>query len=139
MRQQKTGTALSIPMHPELMRALALVPRTNLTFLMTDHGRPFSAAGFTNWFRRQCNAAGLPQCSAHGLRKAAATRLGDAGCTVHHIMAVTGHKSLSEVARYTESANQERLARQALQVQLGAEREQNCPATPILLDKMASK
>jgi integrase len=139
VRQQKTGTALSIPMHPELMRALALVPRTNLTFLMTERGRPFAGGGFSNWFRRQCNAAGLPQCSAHGLRKAAATRLGDAGCSAHQIMAITGHKSLSEVARYTEAADQARLARQALQAQLGAEREQNCPALPTLLDKTASK
>src|ERR1035437_1217239 len=71
VRQEKTGTALMIPLHPDLKLALASVPRTNMTFLMTEKGAPFTPAGFGNWFRDQCNAAGLPQCSAHGLRKAA--------------------------------------------------------------------
>jgi Phage integrase family len=39
----------------------------------------------------------VPQCSAHGLRKAAATRLANAGCSSDQIRAITGHRSLSEV------------------------------------------
>jgi integrase len=46
VRQQKTGRALAIPMHPELARALAAAPKTNMTFLVTEHGASFSAAGF---------------------------------------------------------------------------------------------
>ena len=30
------------------------------TFLMTAFGRPFTVAGFGNWFRKCCNEAGLP-------------------------------------------------------------------------------
>ena len=71
------------------------------------------------------NEAGLPQCSAHGLRKAAATRLANAGCSTDQIKAITGHKALSEVARHTKAADQQRLARQALSIQLGAEQEQD--------------
>jgi integrase len=37
----------------------------------------------------------------HGLRKAAARPLAEAGCTTHEIAAITGHKTLSEVERYT--------------------------------------
>jgi integrase len=114
LRQQKTGASLVIPIHPELMRVLVATPRANLTFLVTEFGKPFTAAGFGNWFRERCNEAGLPQCSAHGLRKCAATRLAEAGCSAHEIMAITGHKSLSQVAPYTRSADQVRLARQAL-------------------------
>jgi integrase len=121
VRQEKTATPLMLPLHPELSAVLASIPRTNLTFLVTEYGAPFTAGGFGNWFRDQCNAAGLPQCTFHGLRKAAATRLADAGCTTHEIAAVTGHKSLREVERYTKAANQLRLAQQALQVQLKAE------------------
>jgi len=66
VRQEKTDTPLLIPMHPELIRALASVPRTNLTFLMTERGASFTAAGFGNWFRDRCDEAGLPQCSAQG-------------------------------------------------------------------------
>jgi hypothetical protein len=45
----------------------------DLTFLVTKHGKPFTANGFGNWFRDRCDEARLPQCSAHGLRKAGAT------------------------------------------------------------------
>jgi integrase len=139
MRQEKTGTALMIPLHPDLKLALASVPRTNMTFLMTEKGAPFTPAGFGNWFRDQCNAAGLPQCSAHGLRKAAATRLANAGCSTDQIKAITGHRSLAEVAHYTRAADQQRLARQALGIQLGAEEEQKLSNLPTRLDKIGSK
>jgi hypothetical protein len=62
--------------------------------------------------------AGLPErCKAHGLRKAAARRLGEAGCSASEIAAITGHKTLAEVERYMRAADQERLARQAIQRQ----------------------
>lgn len=41
---------------------------------VTTHGKPFTAAGFGNWFRDRCNEAELTHCSAHGVRKAAAAR-----------------------------------------------------------------
>jgi integrase len=127
VRQEKTDSPILIPVHPELAHALASVPRTNLTFLITERGRPFTSASFGNWFRKRCNEAGLPQCSAHGLRKCAATRLADAGCSLHRIMAVTGHKSMSSVAPYTKRADQARLAREAFETQIRAERERNLP------------
>ena len=139
VRQEKTGTALMIPLHPDLKLALASVPRTNMTFLMTEKGAPFTPAGFGNWFRDQCNAAGLPQCSAHGLRKAEATRLANVGCSTDQIKAITGHRSLAEVAHYTRAADQQRLARQALGIQLGAEEEQKLSNLPTRLDKIGSK
>lgn len=71
-------------------------------------------AGFGNWFRDACDDAGLKNRSAHGLRKAAARRLAEAACTTKQIAAITGHKTLSEVERYTASADQERMAREAI-------------------------
>src|SRR5262249_11148250 len=108
------------------------------TFLVTERGAPFTSAGFGNWFRERCNEAGLSQCSAHGLRKAAATRLANAGCSTDQIKAITGHKSLSEVARYTRAADQQRLARQAMNT-LRAEQEQKLSNRPTRLDKAGSK
>ena len=139
VRQEKTGASLVIPVHPELARALASVPRMNLTFLMTERGAPFTSAGFGNWFREQCNLAGLPQCSAHGLRKAAATRLSNAGCSTDQIRAITGHRSPSEVARYTRAADQMRLAQQAMNKLLGADGEQELSNLTTRLDKTGSK
>ncbi len=95
---------------PDLQAIIDATPSEHLTFLTTAFGKPFTAAGFGNWFREQCNEAGLPHCSAHGLRKAAARRLAEAGCTAHEIAAITGHASLREVQRYTKAADQTRLA-----------------------------
>jgi integrase len=113
-RRQKTGTPVDIPILPELGIAIDAMPKAeHLTFLVTEHGKPFTPAGFGNWFRDQCDAVGLHDLSAHGLRKAGATRLADAGATDHEIMAWGGWTSLKEVQRYTKAANRKRLALQA--------------------------
>src|SRR5262245_13176819 len=115
VRQQKTGAELAIPVHPDLAAIIAETPVDHLTFLTTQFGQSFKTAGFGNWFREQCDVAGLKHCSAHGLRKAAARRLAEAGCTEHEIAAITGHASLREVARYTKAADQKRLAAAAME------------------------
>jgi len=115
IRQQKTGAELAIPVHPDLAAIVAETPADHLTFLTTQFGQSFKTAGFGNWFREQCDVAGLKHCSAHGLRKAAARRFAEAGCTEHEIAAITGHASLREVARYTKAADQKRLAAAAME------------------------
>jgi len=125
VQQQKTGKVLLLPLHPELKAMLATLPRTNMTFIVSERGAPFEAQGLGEWFKKKCKLAGLPHCSAHGLRKAAATRLANAGCSVNEIAAITGHASLREIAHYTAKADQGRLARQALNRQLGSEGEQD--------------
>ncbi|HTE77499.1 MAG TPA: tyrosine-type recombinase/integrase [Xanthobacteraceae bacterium] len=113
VRQQKTGAPLQIPIREELQRALGTTAGEHLTFLVNKNGKPYTASGFGDWFRRRCDEAELPQCSAHGLRHTACTRLANDGRTTHQIAAISGHKSLSLVERYTKAADQERLARQA--------------------------
>jgi integrase len=103
IRQKKTGAVVEIPVIPELRTILDASPSNHLTFLVASGSKPFTAAGFGNWFREVCNQAGLSQCAAHGLRKAASRRLAEVGCTAHQIMAITGHKTLREVTRYTEA------------------------------------
>ena len=107
---------MDIPVLDELREAIDAMPRTDahLTFLVTEFGKPFTAAGFGNWFRDQCNAAGLPKnLSFHGLRKAGATRFAEADCNDHEIMAWGGWTSLREVQRYTRGVNRKQLAMQA--------------------------
>lgn len=115
---QKKGSEpveLIIPLHPQLKAVLDALPRDNLTFVLTEWGKPFSAAGFTHWFSAAAEAAGLPAGSTpHGLRKAGSRRLAEAGCTPHELQSMTGHKSLAEVERYTRSAEQAKLARSAM-------------------------
>ena len=115
VRQQKTGTVLAIPLQPSLRDVIDATPSDHLTFLTTSAGKPFTAGGFTNWFRDMCNEAGLPKgTSAHGLRKAACRRLAEAGCSAKEIAAISGHVSLREIERYTKSADQKRMARSAI-------------------------
>jgi len=81
----------------------------------TRFGRSYRENNFSDQFRAWCEDADLPQrCIFHGLRKAAAHRLVEAGCTAHEIAAITGHASLREVERYTRAVDQMRLAKSAL-------------------------
>jgi integrase len=110
-----TGIELAIPIHPMLRRIIDATPSGHLTFVVTEFEKPFAVAGFGNWFRDQCDMANLHHCSFHGLRKAASVRLAEAGCTPHEIAAITGHASLKEIVRYTNTADRRRLARSAME------------------------
>lgn len=118
--QQKTSAKLVITLHPDLCRALAMAKREHVSILTTAYGQPFSLKGFGNMISDAIQAAKLPpRCKAHGLRKAAARRLAEAGCTASEIASITGHKTLAEVERYTRMADQERMARTAIGKQSG--------------------
>lgn len=113
--QQKTHARLSIPLHAELRKVLAVAPSDHVAILTTRPGASFTVAGFSNFLHDAVKAAGLPDdCRPHGLRKAAGRRLAEAGCTSHEIMAILGHKSLAEAERYTRAASQELLAESAI-------------------------
>lgn len=114
VKQQKTGMELEIPIHPALEEILAATATGDLVFLVNDWGIPFASPdALSNKFRDWCDAADLPQCSMHGLRKSACRRLAEAGCTAPQIMAISGHTSLAVAQGYIRAADQKRLARQA--------------------------
>lgn len=110
--RERRPVHLEIPIRPELKTVLDASPTGDLVYLVTEFNQPFSDNGFGNWFRDRCIEAGVPG-RAHGLRKACATRLADNGATPHEIMAITGHKTMKEVLRYTQAADQKRLAESA--------------------------
>jgi integrase len=108
---------LLIPIHPALDRALKAGPVGPVVgmqqHLITDaRGRPLR--GLSALIVAAVKRAGLPpRCVAHGLRKAALRRLAEHGSTTKEIAAVSGHRSLAEIERYTARADQARLARAA--------------------------
>lgn len=115
VRQQKTGERLVLPIHAALAAELAHVPADQLTFLLTIRAKPHTPAGFYQAFIDWCAAAGLPKgLSPHGLRKATCRRLAEAGCSPHLIMAISGHRTLAEVERYTRAVEQEQMAATAM-------------------------
>src|SRR5690606_13029315 len=103
-RERKPIT-LDLPIIPELQRVIDASKCGTETFLLNALNKPFTAAGFGNWFHDRCLEAEVPG-RAHGLRKAAATRLAELGCSEHEIMAITGHTTSKEVMRYTKAARQ---------------------------------
>jgi integrase len=114
--QQKTKAAVALPITAALAEIInASAPPEHLTFLISEGGRSFSTGYFSKWFRDQCKAIGLTGLSAHGLRKAACRRMAEAGCSANEIAAISGHVTLTEVARYTKAADQARMARRAIE------------------------
>lgn len=104
----------AIPILPELQEVIDATPSGHMTYLVTEFGKPFTAPGFGNKFRDWCNQAGLPHCSAHGLRKAGATLAADNGATEHQLMAIYGWASPKQAALYTKRANRRKLAGDAM-------------------------
>jgi integrase len=101
---------LEIPILPALEAILAASPCGDLTWLVTEFGRGFSASGFGNKFREWCDEANLHHCSAHGLRKAGATLAAENGATPHMLKAIWGWSTLKQAEHYTKTADQKRLA-----------------------------
>jgi enterobacteria phage integrase len=74
--RSKTGVRIDIDLHDELRRALEHAARDHVTIVNTAFGRPFTAAGFSQFMRKAIKAAGLPiDCKPHGLRKTLGRRL----------------------------------------------------------------
>jgi integrase len=113
LTQQKNGVAVIIPLSAPLAATLSEVT-DRLIFLQSSHGKPFTAAGFGNWFHARCQEAGLPGNSAHGLRKLIATRLAEAGCGENTISAILGWSNNKQASLYTKAANKERMARDGM-------------------------
>jgi integrase len=78
--------------------------------------RAFDPVYFGAWFADAIDATKLPDdCVLHGLRKTAAQRLADAGCTTEEIKAVTGHTTNRMVDRYVKTANNKKRASAAIE------------------------
>lgn len=110
LRTAKTGETVSIPVLPPLAASLAAGPTGDLAFIVGERGNPMTKESFGNWFRKVCTATGLPHCSAHGLRKAGATRAAEAGATVPQLEAMFGWRGGGMASLYTRKANRKALA-----------------------------
>lgn len=102
-----------LAIHPELRAVLDQHKSTNLTYLTTEYGKPFSAKGFGAWFKKHCVKAGLGHCTAHGIRKGSATIAADRGANEFQIMSIGGWANPKEAATYTRQANRKKLAGEA--------------------------
>src|SRR4029077_14552861 len=87
---------------PVWPRGHARAPRS--VYLLSDCGGVVKA-------KQWATEAGLPaRCRLHGLKKGGMRRLAKDGNTAHELMAISGHKTLTEVQRYTADADRKLLA-----------------------------
>jgi integrase len=78
-------------------------------------GRPIKRATLTLFMRKAVELAGMPRrCVPHGLRKAIMRRLAETGSSAKEIAAISGHRTLKEIERYTAAADQAKLSKAAM-------------------------
>lgn len=111
----KTKGTVWLPAAPQLIEAIEATTVTGReTYLVTDYGKPFTKAGLGNKMRQWCDEAGLPHCSAHGLRKATTRRGAEQSASDRELMGLGGWSTPKQVGTYTAAVEQKRMARQAM-------------------------
>ena len=130
-----TGQEVDLPILPELAEELAQLPPDQMMVLAHGtQGKEYTPESFGNWFRERCVEAGLPHCTAHGLRKAGARRLAEHGATEFEIMSFLAHAGAREASGYVAAANRARLTSSGI-AKLGADPEQILSNPSERLDK----
>jgi integrase len=118
----KTGSApVDLPVAPQLLTTLRSLKVQGASYLLTDFGKPFAYGGLGNRVRKWCADAGLENRSAHGVRKAMAELLAEAGCTQHQIMAIMSHTQAKTSEIYTKGAQRRIMAESAMAQVAGLE------------------
>lgn len=116
-----------IPILPVLAQTLTAGPIAPNTYICGANGKPLTKESFGNLFRDACQQAGINK-SAHGLRKAGATRAAENGATVAELEAIFGWRGGGMAALYTRTADRKRLATQAMTKLMRASDENNSAA-----------
>ena len=111
-KTQKTRSMVTVELPDYLIDLIGRTKTGDLHFIVTSHGKPFSKAGFGNWFGSAAREAGVKK-NAHGLRKLAATIAADEGATSHELMAQFGWASPKQAEVYTRGADRERLGKRS--------------------------
>ncbi|WP_246252467.1 tyrosine-type recombinase/integrase [Allomesorhizobium camelthorni] len=104
---------VELPLLPELEEELNATPVDQMIFLVNEYGSPFSGNGLGNKMRQWCDEAGLPHCSAHGLRKAGATIAAENGATHEQLKAIYGWTTYQQPDLYIRKARRRKVAKAA--------------------------
>jgi len=130
VKQQKTGTSLRVPLHPELRAIIDATPSGQLTFLISEKGKPFASANsFGQIMKGWARESGLVGVPVHGLRKACCRRLAEAGCTAPEIMAISGHSRWQSASDMSETLSRNVWPRELWRRSFG-ERTYDVPLLP---------
>ena len=105
---------VTIPILPELQRSLDATALGSITWFASLTGDPMAKESVGNFFKDCCVAAGIPDKSGHGVRKAAATEAADNEATHAQLNAIFGWTGHQMATLYTESANRKKLGAAAI-------------------------
>ena len=124
-----------MPVLTPLRQALAAGPKglpEQLAFITLRRGANVCKEHLGAWFSEAAERAGLVDCTAHGIRKAAARRLAEAGATVNQLMAIFGWTRPDMAIKYTREASKKHMAAEAIGGLVRAETENVYSLTAIL-------
>jgi len=96
LRDTKNGTRRDVPLSPRALDVLRTLPRS-----VGGRVIPLSLNAWRCTWRRTRKRAGLPDFRFHDLRHEATSRFFEGGLGGMEVAAITGHKDLRMLARYT--------------------------------------
>ena len=109
----KKGSGRTIPLHPELRRALLLLRRSSGTegaVIHSERGgsRGMRPSSIVNWFSRLYAEAGFSGCSSHSGRRTfvtnAARLVSKAGGSLRDVQQLVGHRSIEQTQAYIDGS-----------------------------------
>jgi integrase len=117
-RAAKKGSGRTVPMHPEIRKALVRLRRVadNSEFVISsERGRAMRPGSLVNWFRSLYRQLGFAGCSSHSGRRTfithAARVVSRTGGSLRDVQLLAGHRSIEQTQRYIDgdTAAQRRL------------------------------
>lgn len=90
--QERRKGALKVPSRKNINHDFPLrgfVLCGDMHLIVGKSGKPLTKESFSNLFKAACKKAGIPNKSAHGLRKIGATRAAESGATVAQLEALS--------------------------------------------------
>jgi integrase len=108
-RAAKYHSGRTIPLHPELRRALVRLRRTAAggdVVIVSERGTAMRPSSIVNWFASLFRRLGFEGCSSHSGRRtfvtAAARLVFRAGGSLRDVQQLAGHRSIEHTQRYIE-------------------------------------
>lgn len=113
--RNRTPVDIDIAIHPILEAVLSTHKIENLTYLVTEFGKPFSVKGLGNRISDWWRQAGMGHLTSHSVRKGLATDVAHNEATDSMLEAMFGWKDGKTSKIYTRNAERARLARQTVE------------------------
>jgi len=108
-RAAKKCSGRSIPIHPDLVAALATwrtVAPSSEYVITSERGGPMTPLSIVVWFNRAFKNIGLKGCSSHSGRRTFVTRAArivhKAGGSLRDVQLLAGHRSIQTTQRYID-------------------------------------